>query len=98
MSRMQHVVTLLDQEFPNVERAGDGVAFVASPKPSVAGAKDRYAEVPVLVLPLVGDTQYALFRTRLDFELLDSRRIPFADASSAERKAKKKGEPSWARP
>jgi hypothetical protein len=66
--------------FPNVERVGDGVAFVASLKPTASRERSPYAELPMVVLPLDGDTEYALFRSHVDFELLDSRRVSFAEA------------------
>jgi hypothetical protein len=71
---------------PRVREETDGVGFVRAFKAKVAidGVASRirsaYTRVPFLILPLEGDTEFAVFRTSSAWFLCSTARIPLLDA------------------
>ena len=69
-----------------VREETDGVRFVRAFKAKVAidgvakHLRAAYARVPFLILPLEGDTEFAVFRTSSEWFLFNTDHVPLLDA------------------
>lgn len=72
---------------PSVDAEGDGVRFVRAIKARASGdahsavfLAQRYRDVPFVILPLTGDSEFAVFRSGTSWSLEHARKTSVADA------------------